>query len=59
METQQIFSLMFVIKKLKSCLLLLKKKVTARVRCVSSTTVVVNAKLLDWLWCTRANQEGG
>ena len=47
METQQIFSRMFVIaKKIKELFTPTLNGIAARVKCVSSTTVVAKSKLL-------------
>ena len=44
-------------KKIKKLFVPTLNGMTARVRCVSSTTVVVNAKLLDWLWRKRTKKK--
>ena len=46
-------------KKIKKLYVPTLNGMTARVRCVFSTTVVVNAKLLDWLWRKRTKNTMG
>ena len=55
METRQIFSRMFVTaKKIKSC----SPEIAGSVRCVSSTLVVLDARLPDWLRRKRTKDDG-
>ena len=57
METRQIFFCMFVMaKKLKELLTSTWDGITASVICVSSTQVVLNAKLPDLLWITQTKE---
>ena len=49
---------MFVIaKKIEESFGPTLNEITATVRCVSFMIVVVNAKLLDWLWRTRTRKD--